>query len=452
MAFSLLILLLKEIITICPLSALKEKEALEHGMDHHFGSFHNVDSFGFNDAEGSDRYPHTGFGEFLFGNHDSYHGYKDNYLPGEHGLDCDMFGSGSLNHSYTKNYDGSFYGRSDHDPFIGHTLGDWGIGSTKHGADIDSRMTWSGPWGFRRDSGMSGFRAAMTSANQNAHSIRGLAANGASLSLGSRSPLSGGGITVGGISVSGAKGSVFRFTQHSTQGILSNYIRTFNASKLFIFTPILDALFKISLVSTTKGYHPQLKISEINKGGGEKYIGLHGEDKENGIYASKYDLRKDTEYVLEIGVSDKLDFTPFEDIKHGGFICLITSEKKTFQEILAEEDYRISLWGKSAIVPLQNTKAMELSGDGQRQGSAALDYSITAYYNESKECITIFYHNGSAFSNGLASPFTEGAAVEFQCNHSPPINHVFTGEETAKGFFEFKIECLSACDVVDLLK
>lgn len=437
---------------ICPFSALKEKEALEKGMDHSFGSFHNVDKFGFDDSQGSDRALTGGFGDHAFGNHDSYHGFKDNYFPGKHGFDCEAFGQGSLNHSYSKNFDGSYYGRSDHDPFIGHTLGDWGMSNTKHGADHDSRMTWSGPWGYRRGSGMSGFRAESVAANGGGEAIRGLAAKGASQSLGSRSPLAGGGITVGGISISGAHGSVFRFTQHSSQASLSNYIRAFGSSMLFTFVPVFDAYFKISLVSTTKGYHPQLRISEINKGEGEKYIQLHGEDNENGIYASKYGLKAESEYVLEIGADERIDFSPFEDLRKGGFICLITSEKKTFQQILAEEDYRISVWGKSTIVPLQNTKAIELSGDGQKQGSAALDYSITAYYNEPKQSLMIFFHNGSVDSNGLASTFTEAAAVEFQCNHAPPVNHVWTGKETGKAFFEFLVQCKSACDIVDLLK
>lgn len=438
---------------ICPLSSKKQKDALEMGMDHNFGAFHNVDGFGFNDAEGSDRNPvGSGFGNHPFGNHDSYYGYKDNYLPGKHGFDCNAFGLGSLNHSYSKNFDGTFYGRSDHDPFINHTLGDFGVSSVKHGIDYDSRSTWSGPWGFRRGHGMSGSRAELVAANGGGESIRGLAANGASLSLGTHSPLGGGGITVGGISISGAHGSIFRFTQYSSEAVITNYIRTFGSSKLFIFTPMIDALFKVTLVSTTKGYHPQLKLMEINKGGGEKYIELSGEDKENGLYASKYYLKNGSEYLIEIGVSAKIDFTPFEDIEHGGFICLITSEKKAFQQILAEEDYRISLWGKSTIVPLQNTKAMELSGDGQRQGSCALDYSVTAYYNEPKQSITIFFHNGSIFSSGLSTSFTEAASVEFQCNHSPPVNRVFSGEETGRAFFEFLVQCKSACDIMDLLK
>ena len=382
--------LLLKIKCICPLALKGEKDAMEHGMNHHFGSFHNVDAFGYDDIEGSERFPTSGFGNHPFGNHDAYHGFKDNYSPGDKKNDCKRFGMGSLNNSYSKNYDGSFYGLSDRDPFIGHTLGDFGMSATKHGSSFDSRMTWSGSWGkrreyeinenyhvlyssgyglvipkteydyrrswnsargYRREYTGSGMIAEAIQSNAKGKSVRGLAANGASQSLGSRSSLQGGGLMIGGVSNSGVTAAIFRFTEHSKEGILSNYNRSFSSSKLLVFIPLIDGLYKITLVSVTKGFHPQLKISEINKEGGDKYIEQNGEDKDNGIYSSQYQLRSGAEYVLEIGISEKLDFTHFEDVKRGGFICLITSEKKSFQQILAEEDYRISVWGRSAIVP-----------------------------------------------------------------------------------------------------
>ncbi len=256
---------------------------------------------------------------------------------------------------------------------------------------------------------------------------------------------------IAGLSASGAHGRTFKFSERSIEANLSDYNRFFTASRLFTFHPSLTATYKIVLVSTTKSYHPQLKILEINRGGGEKYVEQFGADRDNGIYSSRYALRQDKEYLLEVGASEKLDYLPFHNVNTGGFICIISSEKRSTQEILSQHEYKVMMWGKTAPVPLSHTEVLELSGDGKKEGLGKLDYSLTPYYNDHQESITIFFHNQQGFSNGIMENSHEAAKVEFECHHSGEYHQTFQGVEAAKRIVEFQIPCKSVCDLIDML-
>lgn len=356
----------------------------------------------------------------LVANHDGYTGFRQHYLPGFHSLDYDLFGKGTLNHSYSKTTEGSFYGRTDEEPFVNSLISS---------SNLD---------------GNDGAGGGLV--------VGSIPENGAGVKPDSQTePTSKG--TVGQSSPSGASGKSFKFNQNSPEAVLSDYTKFFNASKLFAFNPTLDAPYKIVLVSTTKEYHPQMKIVEINKSGGEKYVEKFGEDKGNGMYSTVYGLRKDREYLIEIGASEKLDFKPFSNINTGGFICVISAEKGSLQALLARQDYKVAIFGKTGNVPLGQSEVLELAGaDWKKEGSGMLNYSVTPFYNQEAGSVTIFFHNESTFSEPLASTAKEAAVVEFICKLDATSNPVHEGEEASKKIIEFKIPCRSVCDLVDLLK
>lgn len=451
-------------------------------------------TYGASGAFGS-RMPGNGYGDYGYIRHEGYGGLKQDHLTGFHGIDYDLFGNGTLNHSYSKNLDRSYYGKGDSHNSEASLLSRWGfnndryaVGGSRCGTEC-SESGVLGPWGTGSTSsggvglcggtylssiGLSDGRSVQ-SANivggmiHGGHGLghgdigvhgstghgEGLAvgsvtANGNGLVLESLSHHGFGGV-IAGISASGAKGKTFKFTEKSIEASLSDYNRFFTASKLFTFNPAIISTYKIVLVSTTKGYHPQLKILEINKGGNEKYIEQYGEDKANGIYSSRYALRSDREYLLEIGASEKIDFTPFTNINTGGFICIISAEKRSLQEILAQHDYKVMMWGKTAEVPLAHTEVLELSGDGKKEGCGRLDYSVTAFYNQHKESVTIFFHNETSFSNGISGTSHEAAQVEFVCDHTGNPHKIFQGVEIKRKIVEFIIHCKTVCDLIDML-
>lgn len=458
------------------------------------------------------------YGDKSYIKHEGYGGMKQDHLVGFHGMDYDLFGNGTLNHSYSKGLDKSYYGKgNDNGLVISKLMHQWGFGDDRHaigGTRCGSECSSSGllgPWGTGSTSsggiglhggtylssvGLSDGRSAQ-SANivaammgggygggiggyggaaggfgghglhggqgiHGGHGVHGGHGDHGQLAIGSLSANGGGvvveslsdhgyGGVIAGYSASGARGRTFKFSEKSIEASLSDYNRFFTASRLFTFNPTLTSTYKIVLVSTTKNYHPQMKIIEINRGGNEKYIEQFGQDKDNGIYSSRYALRTDREYLLEIGASEKIDFTPFMNENTGGFICIISCEKRSLQEILAQHEYKVSMWGKTAEVPLAHTEVLELAGDGKKEGCGRLDYSITPYYNEHQESITIFFHNETSFSNGISGTSKEAAKVEFECHHTGNLHQVFQGVEIAKRIVEFLIHCKTVCDLIDML-
>lgn len=384
--------------------------------------------------------------EGLVVNHDGYTGFLQHALPGFHSLDYDLFGNGSLNRSYSKNLDGSFYGRTDDEPFINSLVSNWSF--------TNSLNTSSNLISVSDQSLNSNTKVQLQGkdGNNGGLSVGSLPQNGGGVKPNSASAVTLGG-AVGQLSSSGATGKTFKFNQRSLEANLSDYSKFFTASKIFAFNPTLDGIYKVVLVSTTKEYHPQMKIVEINKGGGEKYVEKFGFDRENGMYSTRYALRKDREYLVEIGASEKIDFSPFANINTGGFIFIISAEKRSLQEILGQHNYRVSIYGKVGTVPLNQNGILELSGANSKKESAGmLDYSITPFFNDNVGSVTIFFHNESTFSNGLSSSAYEAAVVEFECHLTTNSTRVFEGIEPSARVLEFNIQARSACDLIDMLK
>lgn len=440
----LLFLSINRSLARCPLAEARDLERMEenaHGKDplHGLGCPFNSHGMG---------HMH----DFTFGYPHDYLGYPHTF----HGLEHDIFGHGTLNDSYSRYMDGSFYGRGGSSSSSGS-----GFGSSSSSGSGSSSGSSGGGFGSSSGSGSSGGAAA-------------------------------GKYSGGNYSSSGASGTSFKFTHLSAEANLTDYKRSFSASKVFVFTAQSDGIYKVCLVSTTKNYHPQMRMCEINKGGGEKYVEIEGSDKGNGMYSTGFSCKKGREYVIEIGASEKVNTAPFENINTGGFICSMSAEKKSLQECLAQQEYKISLFGKIGSVPIENKKEMDLSNSGSGSGSGSasggasgsgsgsgtgsgsasgggsasgsasasgincgsLDYSVTPFFDESKGSLTLYYHYESSYSYSQSSYSSskQSSTVEFQCSYSSSSSQVFNGIEKSRNMFEFHVESKSACNLADMLR
>lgn len=327
--------------------------------------------------------------------------------------------------------------------------------------------SWSGEWSGSSSSGSLGGSFGSSSSSSSggfSSSSSGgfFGSNGLSIVFGA------GRFSGAGYSNSGASGTSFKFTHLSMEASteVADYKRSFIGSKVFIFNPSADGFYKVIMVSTTKFYHPQLKISEINQGGGEKYVELGNTDHGNGIYGTKYDCKKGRKYLAEIGTSEKVNSAPFENNSSGGFVCSISAQKKSLQECLGEQECKISINGKTGIVSTENHKELILSESSSSSSSmggssssnevgGSLDYSVTPYLDELKGSVTLYYHSESSYSYSQSSYSSSSSAstVEFSCGggFSYSSSRVSNGVKRANNAFEFSVESKGACDLTEML-
>lgn len=236
-----------------------------------------------------------------------------------------------------------------------------------------------------------------------------------------------------------SKGLELKFTNLSTTARIENYLRIFSHSKIFIIETKEDATAYVNLVSTTKNYHPQFRIYERR---GSEYILMQNINFNNKFFFSHSGF-----YIIEIGTDSNIDTTPFENIKEGGFIVIISSYLRTIEEIMNDEEIKISLWRYEGYVPFTHNSELSLFHSTYKYISHGIcNYQITPYYDLNARKLCIYYHKGSSQNIGK---IMRASVVEISCNRTSNSPRLFYGTEPRQGMCHFPVECKRVCELFE---
>lgn len=239
-----------------------------------------------------------------------------------------------------------------------------------------------------------------------------------------------------------SKGIELKFTNMSTTTRIDNYVRIFSASKIFKIETKEDTTAYVNLVSTTRHYHPQFRIYELR---GHEFVLLQNINFNNKFFFASNGL-----YVLEIGTDSNIVTDPFENIKYGGFICIISSEIRTIEEILNDEEIKVSMWGYEGYCPFTHNTDLSLFLDSYKFLSHGIcNYQITPFYDTSRHTLSIYYHRGSTQRIGQ---IMRASTVEISCNRISGRPRIFYGKEPRPAMYHFEVECKRICDLFELLE
>lgn len=238
-----------------------------------------------------------------------------------------------------------------------------------------------------------------------------------------------------------------KYTNTTPESIVPEYTRVLLNSKVFKYKSHLNQLLKINLLSTTKYFHPSLKIFKRKH---EKIIELVGENKNFGKFSSIYKFKKGFEYIIEVGTIKPLDSSPFKDISSGGFVLIISSELDAIDNLLGVEPSNVVIFGFKGIVPTKNDQKFDLTDKKARTiNYGLLDYKLTPFFNESASSITLYYHNGSNLYTGRRH---RSSTVEFVCKKDLADEKIGKGKEPSFAKYEFKVNHRKICDLIDASK
>lgn len=238
-----------------------------------------------------------------------------------------------------------------------------------------------------------------------------------------------------------SKGLELKFTNLTTTARIANYSKIFSASKIFIIETKEDSTAHINLISLTKHYHPQFRVYERI---GNGYVLM-----QNINFNNKYFFSHSGFYVLEIGTDSNIDVEPFEDIRNGAFVCCVSSEMRTIEEIMNDEEIKVSMWGYEGYIPFTQNSDLSLFHTSWKYLSHGIcDYQITPCYDSSNKSLSIFYHKGSSEKIGH---IMRASTVEIKCNRNLPHPNLFYGKELKQAMYHFDVESKRICDLFDLI-
>lgn len=179
------------------------------------------------------------------------------------------------------------------------------------------------------------------------------------------------------------------FTHLSKETDLNDYKKEMNNSMVFTFVAHFDFTANFNLLSTTKGYHPQLILSETTD---EKTFNKVKGYGEYGNYSSKYELIKDHIYIIEIGTISDIKTGGFENVEKGGFIAIFSSTARPLPEIMEEENIEVGSDGFIGHLVYRNMDVLKLrKSSGMPVSYGKLSYELTPYYDKNQKSVSIFY-------------------------------------------------------------
>lgn len=263
-------------------------------------------------------------------------------------------------------------------------------------------------------------------------------------------------------------GTNFKFTSLSKDEELVDFNRKLKNSFLYTFTNLKDGMFSVIMLSLDKDYHPQLRLYKVQVNQPEMYVEVKGANSEYGGYSSKYLLEKG-EYVLEIGRDEQFDMFPFKDNKSGRFLCLLSQDKRSLQEILTYYKYKVTYEEDMFYVPKNQKEALfegtrrnglenwndndlnikmrkEAKTNSKDWGYGHFDYQVTPYFNEATGTCEVYARSASKQTENY-----EASTVKLKCNENADINNTFRGQMMFKNFYEFRVESRSTCDLYDII-
>lgn len=242
------------------------------------------------------------------------------------------------------------------------------------------------------------------------------------------------------------------FTHLTKEAGLENYKKELKNSKVFMFTAYFDFMANFNLLSTTKGYHPQLVLSETKDEISFKKI--QG-DNEYGNYSSKYSLLKDHTYVVEIGTIGNMYTGQFIHIDQGGFVAIFSSNAKSLLELMSSERIQVGSEGFKGRLVFNNGEVLNLNkskGFGVSYGR--LNYEITPYYDKNQNIISLYYIDGSNEQKGRKnrSSTVEIKAVEMIRDCGTPNCRIYYGKEHRDAEYNFLVESRMVNELTSLIK
>jgi len=238
----------------------------------------------------------------------------------------------------------------------------------------------------------------------------------------------------------GTRNIELKYTNLSKETTASGYVKKLQYSKIFKFTATHDNLVNMILVSTTKRYHPQVVVSEVNN------------DTYTELTKSKlvFNCSRGKSYILEVGHNKEVNTDPFEDISSGGYTLLLSSTSETLKDTMLQESIKVSIWGYSGFVPFGEDAPLKLHHQTRRSvNHGHLNYSITPFYNEDRESITLYFHLGVDSFSGAKK---RSATLEIVCDKNTRSTKTFYGKEPSTAKYEYKVESSRICGVIDLIK
>lgn len=232
-----------------------------------------------------------------------------------------------------------------------------------------------------------------------------------------------------------------KYTNLSQESSVPKYNKRLQYSKVFKFTVSHDNVVNIILVSTTRRYHPQVIISEMNN---EEYTELTTEKM-------SFNCTKGKSYIVEVGHDKQVNTDPFEDITSGGFTVVLTSTSEALKGVLLQESIKVGIWGYTGVVPFENNSALRLYHPTRAPvNHGHLNYNITPFYNDDNQSVTIYYHLGVDTFSGDQK---RSASLEITCNkNAKGLSDTFYGSEPSTTKYEYKVESSRICDVINQIK
>lgn len=239
-----------------------------------------------------------------------------------------------------------------------------------------------------------------------------------------------------------SKGLELKFTNMSTTARIENYLKIFTASKIFIIETKEDTTAYINLISTTQHYHPQFRIYERR---GIEYVLMQNINFNNKFFFSHHGF-----YIIEIGTDSNIDTDPFQNIKYGGFVAYISSEMRTIEELLNDEEIKVSMHGYEGYISFTQNTDLSLFQESSKYISHGIcNYQITPFYDSSSKTISVYYHKGSS---QMIGQIMRASRVEVKCNRILSHPKIFYGKEIKQAMYHFDVESKRICDLLNILE
>lgn len=236
------------------------------------------------------------------------------------------------------------------------------------------------------------------------------------------------------------------FTNLSEQAILPNYERRLRDSKVFKITANYDFMVYVNFFSTTEWFHPKLIVFETRDL--TTFIRLNT-NQEYGPWSSEYGLLKDHTYIFEVGTNIDLYTGGFRNIKHGGFILLLSSKLLALSKLLKSEEIHIKVGNYSGLVVYTERALLKLKSSMCKEiNFGELRYEITPFYNPQKRSVSLYYIYGSNEGRGRTH---RESIVELVAVQDSVSQEDVAGVETNDGKFQFTVKSRILFEITSII-
>lgn len=233
----------------------------------------------------------------------------------------------------------------------------------------------------------------------------------------------------------------FKFTNLSNEAVLPEYKKGLIKSKIFKFISHSTGQAYVTIVSTTKNYHPQFNLYQQR---GNKFILMHKS------HDTGFILLSNTKYVIEIGVDQKVTTEPFPNIYEGSFIVIVSSKVKPIKDILVLESIVVGIKDYEGSVSFEENSSLVLNHSKYHPiNQGVLNYSITPFYDGKDKRISLYYRKGVDVYSGANK---RAAEIQVRCNENARSTKVYYATKSDRGKYKYRVDSKRICELTNLLK